>query len=119
VVTTTVQAERSSLDNLLKVVTIVSAALMAEFGVGIVVISLVKGWSVAGVLWGFGVLALAASSATGLLVRSRRPGLSTVLIGVGAIGPSIVMFWLPPVHLASIAMIVLAIVTRPRRQLQT
>jgi hypothetical protein len=42
-----------------------------------------------------------------------------VLLVVGAIGPSIVMFWLPPVYLVSIAIIVLAIVTRPRPQLRT
>ena len=66
------------------------------------------------VAWASLVLALAAALVVGLALRASRPTLSTTLLLVGALAPSVAWFWLPPVYLVSVAIVVSALATTPR-----
>lgn len=69
------------------------------------------------ILWVLGSVALAAILAVGLAlrVRGRNPIVSTVLLVVGAFAPSAAWFWLPPVYLLTLAVIVTALATARNR----
>jgi hypothetical protein len=71
------------------------------------------GWSE--VVWVLGANLLAAALAVGLYLRRRRPLLSTALLVVGSLAPSLAWFWLPPVYLVTVAIAVAAIITTPSR----
>lgn len=64
-------------------------------------------------LWVLGSFALAAILAIGLGLRLRtnRPVISTGLLLVGAFAPSLAWFWLPPVYLVTVAIMVVAVFT--------
>jgi len=101
------------LDGLLWLGAIGGLALSAQIGLGILVVSVFE-WGVAGMLWGLGVLACAGSTALGLVTRASRRGSSTVFLCIGALGPTLALFWLPPIYLVSVATIALAIATARR-----
>jgi hypothetical protein len=91
------------------------AALCAQFGLGILVMAVLD-WGAGAAVWALGVVLCGALTALGLMQRATRPVRSTVLLCVGALGPSLAMFWLPPVYLFSVATIVLAVATLPQRR---
>ena len=64
-------------------------------------------------LWVLGSFALAAVLAVGLglRLRTQRPVTSTGLLLVGAFAPSLAWFWLPPVYLVTVAIMVVAVYT--------
>ena len=78
---------------------------------------LATGLRAAEILWVLGSVALAGLLATGLVLRLRgiNPIVSTVLMSVGALAPSVAWFWLPPVYLLTLAVIVTALVTARNR----
>ena len=65
--------------------------------------------------WSIGALVLGAALLAGLVVRVSSPSTSTALFVVGAAAPSVAWFWLPPVYLLSVLIVVVALVdARPR-----
>jgi hypothetical protein len=93
-------------------------ALIIVAGVGIVApfpfLNLLgTGLKIHEVLWVLGSIALAAILAVGLGLRLRtnRPVLSTVLLSVGAFAPSVAWFWLPPVYLLTVTVIIIALIS--------
>ena len=71
------------------------------------------GLASAELLWLFGALGLAGALAVGLTLRLRgtNPIVSTGLLLTGAFAPSLAWFWLPPVYLLTVAVIVTALLT--------
>ncbi len=67
----------------------------------------------ADLLWLFGALGLAGTLAAGLTLRLRgtNPAVATALLMVGAFAPSVAWFWLPPVYLLTVAVVVTALMT--------
>lgn len=66
-------------------------------------------------LWFFGACALGAALVAGLVVRDSRPRVSTTLLIVGALAPSVAWFWLPPVWLISVGIVVTAVMSARER----
>jgi hypothetical protein len=111
----TTSTQRRPLDTALFVLVIVAVAFSAQIAIGISVQTVLGDWGFAGFFWAVGVLTCTGSLAVGLWARQTRPVLSTLLLSVGALAPSLAFFWLPPVYLVSLAIIVLAVLTRPKR----
>jgi hypothetical protein len=84
-------------------------------GVAYLVVAVGDRSASAGIL-ALALFACAVATVLGFCVRSTRPVASTALLCVGGVGPAVAMFWLPPVYLVSVAIIVLAIATTPRRR---
>jgi hypothetical protein len=103
------------LETALTVLSAVCAGISVQVGFAFGVMS-VANESWAEVAWTAGVLACAGASVFGLVVRKRRPFGSMCLLGVGAIGPSLALFWLPPVYLLTIATIAVAIASTVRHR---
>lgn len=73
------------------------------------------------VLWILGSITLAGLLAVGLVLHltTNRPSLATILLLVGSFAPSAAWFWLPPIYLLTVAIIVVALViTRARSVVQ-
>ncbi len=47
----------------------------------------------------------------GIVLRERRPTVSTVLLVVGSLAPSVAWYWLPPVYLLTIAIAAAALLS--------
>ncbi len=99
----------------LAILGIVSAALSAEVGLAYLIAAVGDRSAPAGIL-ALVVLACAGALVLGFCIRSTRRVASTTLLCVGAAGPALAMFWLPPIYLVSVAIIVLALATTPRRK---
>jgi hypothetical protein len=67
------------------------------------------------ILWAAATFACAVALGLGLLWRGRRPLVALGLLTLGAAAPAVTWFWLPPAYLLTIATVVLAVVTTPRR----
>jgi hypothetical protein len=68
--------------------------------------------------WILPVTLLGAALVAGLVLRTSRPWLATVLLVVGAAAPAVAWFWLPPVYLLSLAIVVAALVDSHGARLQ-
>jgi hypothetical protein len=73
------------------------------------------GFDAGTLLWAAATFACAVTLGLGLAWRQRRPLVALGLITLGAAAPAITWFWLPPAYLLTIATVVLAVVTTPRR----
>jgi hypothetical protein len=71
--------------------------------------------SIGGIVWVVAVAALAAALVVGVVLRTKRPTLATVLLTIGAAVPALAWFWLPPTYLLSVAIAVTAIASTPHR----
>lgn len=69
------------------------------------------------VAWIAAATALGGVLLAGLVLRLREqaPRLATGLMVIGAPAPALAWFWLPPLYLLSAVLVVLALVTHPRR----
>jgi hypothetical protein len=65
--------------------------------------------NIAEVVWTAGAAVLAAMLVIGIILRGRRPRLSTTLIVIGAAAPALAWFWLPPTYLLSLAIVLAAL----------
>lgn len=62
-------------------------------------------------MWFVGSVALGAALVFGLLHRDKRPNLSTALLVVGSLAPSVAWYWLPPMWLLSIGIAAAALIS--------
>ncbi len=67
--------------------------------------------------WVLSALALSAVLLSGVIVRAKktRPRIGTALLVVGAPAPAVAWFWFPPLYLLSLAILVAALLSAPRR----
>jgi hypothetical protein len=86
-------------------------AVGAAIGVTLVpfLIGSVAASNVAEVVWAAGAAVLAGMLVVGMVLRGRRPVMSTTLLVVGAAAPALAWFWLPPTYLLSLAIVLAAL----------
>ncbi len=94
----------------------IALIVLAAFGIATplpFVALLGTGIKTAEIAWMLGCLGLAAVLAAGLVLRLRGTSqlVSTALLVVGAFSPSVAWFWMPPVYLVTVAIIVMALAT--------
>lgn len=70
------------------------------------------------IAWIIGATALGFVLLAGMVLRAREqaPRLGTALLVVGGPAPAMAWFWLPPLYVLSLLVIVLALVTHPRHR---
>jgi hypothetical protein len=69
-------------------------------------------------LWIVALGVFAAALVAGLVMQSTRPGLATILFVLGSPAPAVAWFWLPPVYLLSLAIVLAALVDYRGTRLQ-
>jgi hypothetical protein len=68
-------------------------------------------------IWLIAVMALTATLFAGMILRAKeiKPRTSTLLLVLGAPAPSVAFFWLPPLYLLSVLVLIAALLSAPRR----
>lgn len=69
-------------------------------------------------VWILALVLFAGALVSGLVMQSTRPRLASLLFVVGAPAPAVAWFWLPPVYLLSLAIVVAALVDYRGTRLQ-
>jgi len=67
--------------------------------------------------WLIAAMALTATLFAGMILRAKeiKPRAGTLLLVLGAPAPSVAFFWLPPLYLLSMLILIAALLSAPRR----